>query len=88
MNTSDVAKRFFELNQEAHRIEKELSELKERLKNAGSGHYGEFVVAIELRERESFSIKEAKEHMTSYVWNKIKSFVRVTTYQQIKVVKA
>ena len=88
MSNIELAKRVYELNEQSKKIEKELSELKEALKAQGSGKYGEYVVLIEERERENFKLKDAKASVTEDFWAKIKGFVSVTQYQQVKVVKS
>lgn len=88
MNKSEMAKRVYELSTEMRRLEKEAKELKEALKEAGSGKYGDYVVSIVEAERESFKLKDAKAGVTEAVWNKIKGFVNVTSYKTVKVVKA
>jgi hypothetical protein len=88
MSNTEIAQQVFELNQQHKEIEKKLSELKERLKAAGSGKYGNYLVAIEDRTRESFSLKDAREALSESMWERLKRFINVTEYQQVKVVKA
>lgn len=88
MKTNEICEKILTLSEQNRKIEKELTELKDILKQKGSGRYGDYIVAVEDRERESFTLKEAKESLTEAVWNKIKDFVKVTAYQQVKVVKA
>ncbi len=88
MSNIELAKRVYELNEQSKKIDKELCELKEALKAQGSGKYGEYVVIVENRERENFKLKDAKASVTEAVWNKIKGFVSVTQYQQVKVSRA
>ena len=88
MKKSELAEKVFQLNAQSREIDKELKALKEQLKKAGPGKYGDYVVAINEQERESFKLKDAKSKVTATVWNKIKDFVTVSAYQVVKVSKA
>ena len=79
----------YETSVESRKMEKRLKELKEIVKNdIGSGAYGDYIVTIEDRERESFSLKDARASVTKAVWDKIKVFVKVTEFKLVRVVRA
>lgn len=83
----EIARRAYELNEQAKTLNKELSDLKNLLKNQGSAQYDEFFVLVEHRSRESFSIKDAKNDLSPALWAQIEGFVKTTEFEQVKIVR-
>lgn len=84
-----LIKKVYEMNEKQKKLDKELKLLKSQLKEkVKPGQYGDFLVAIEERERESFSLKEAKAKVSKAVWEKIKGFVNTSSYESLKIVRA
>lgn len=81
-----VLAEYKELKELISNAEKRAKELRDiAIEQIGSGEVGDYVVIIEDAERETFSLKDAKAHVTPSVWEKISAFVKVTSYQTLKV---
>jgi hypothetical protein len=84
----EILTTYHNLMEQKKAIEVKFEELKATIKtDIGSGEFGDFIVIVEDRERQSFDWKKAKSEVTEAVWAKISRFLKITSYEQLKVVQ-
>lgn len=86
LQKQSLIQRYFELNQEKKRIEKECAELNKQIKESVKpGSYGDLIVNYVVQERSCFDWKKARDELSYTVLAKLDAFWKRTTVYNLYV---